>query len=377
MCHALLRRQLLLPQSLTTSCSACSTAGGARKVREESTDEEEVGFVPHNRGNKLKRRANTITGGCRLIPSDNAPKDSHHHHLQDEQAMEDEIRANFRRSLASTPTQGHVYTNPSLSSAKVAAINRREIIRINHHLHRHHNTAMAPPSTGPGGYMGSDSMTNQDESGCFGDDADENPYADIKVNEILSPLETSTEILQRPQLRKIFHSPQLQIMAVHAMAMIEREKSINKIMSRMALILQGDDPLYPELGYGLGESCSAAWMGKPDDEGLVRQNQDWKKRGEDQEQVKKTLALLLENINCSNQYIELLSQSRDSVNHVQKQKRVLWKKLKEKREKEIRRRLLSKGHKGSLQQTNASGSASGQANAGSGQTHHYRDRNAS
>src|SRR5690242_11666652 len=81
------------------------------------------------------------------------------------------------------------------------------------------------------------------------------------MSEILSPLETSTEILQRTQHCTMFKSPQLQIMAVHAMAMIEREKKVNKMMSRVALILQGDDPLYPELGYGMGEGCSTARMG--------------------------------------------------------------------------------------------------------------------
>ncbi|KAG0347372.1 hypothetical protein BGZ54_004931, partial [Gamsiella multidivaricata] len=124
-------------------------------------------------------------------------------------------------------------------------------------------------------------------------------------------------------LRKLFESPQLQIMAVHAMAMIEREKMVNKMMSRVALILQGDDPLYPQLGYGMGEGCSTAMRGKPDQEELIEGNKTWQEHGEDQEQ---------ENINCSNQYIDLLNESRDSVNHVLKQKRRLWKKLKEKRE---------------------------------------------
>ncbi|KAG0262526.1 hypothetical protein BG011_010109 [Mortierella polycephala] len=322
----------------------------ARKVREESSDEEEIGFVPHNRGNKLKRRANPITGGCRLYIPDM---------ITDSNSMdanEQGIRTSFRRSLiASTPSafgSSPIITNITTtttaetaavtgsSGTKSSSLNKREVIQVR-------------------------------RVGGLGDEAgeelsdDENPYADIKMGELLSPLETSTEILQRPQLRKLFHSPQLQIMAVHAMAMIEREKLVNKMMSRMALILQGDDPLYPQLGYGMGEGCSTASMGMPDQEEFIKRNKEWRENGEDRAQVQKTLSLLMENINCSNQYIDLLSESRNAVNHVSKEKRRLWKKLKEKRERELRRRLLSK-----------SGGAKGvHTHAGQGSTQqHHRDK---
>ncbi|KAF9184158.1 hypothetical protein BGZ51_003522 [Haplosporangium sp. Z 767] len=316
----------------------------ARKVREESSDEEEIGFVPHNRGNKLKRRANPITGGCRLYIPDMITDSNNM------DANEQEIRANFRRSLvASTPptfgssptaTAATTTLAAGSSGTKSLSLNKREVIQVR-----------------PVGGL-------DDEAGEELSD-DENPYADIKMGELLSPLETSTEILQRPQLRKLFRSPQLQIMAVHAMAMIEREKLVNKMMSRMALILQGDDPLYPQLGYGMGEGCSTASMGMPDQEEFIKRNKEWREKGEDQAQVQKTLSLLMENINCSNQYIDLLSESRNAVNHVSKQKRRLWKKLKEKREREIRRRLLSK-----------SGGAKGvHTHAGQGSTQqHHRDK---
>ncbi|KAF9334665.1 hypothetical protein BG006_001750 [Podila minutissima] len=285
----------------------------ARKIKEESSDEEEIGHVPHNRGNKLKRKANPITGGTRLIVPELTKANSSG--LEDN---EEEIRANFKRSLA-------------VSSSGRGSSSKREVIQI----HRTHRGSISVP--------GVDGATVLD--GLL-EDSDEDPYAEVKINEILSPLESSTEILKRPQLRKLFQSPQLQIMAVHAMAMIEREKMVNKMMSRVALILQGDDPLYPQLGYGLGEGCSSGYMGMPDEQEYINGNEEWKKKGEDQEQVQKTLSLLMDNINCSNQYIDLLSQSRDGVNHVLKEKKRLWKKLKEKREKELRRRFLSKGNKG-------------------------------
>ncbi|KAG0327471.1 hypothetical protein BGZ99_007555 [Dissophora globulifera] len=295
----------------------------ARKVKEDSSDEEEIGFVPHNRGNKLKRKANGVTGGCRLYEIGSGSSQE----LNGNDVDEGEIRANFRRSLAVStggaggPTasgNSNLISGASSSSKFTAAVNKRDVIQIR-------------PVVRPGdGDDGVDELSD-----------DENPYAGIKISELLSPLETSTEILQRPHLRKLFHSPQLQIMAVHAMAMIEREKMVNKMMSRVALILQGDDPLYPQLGYGMGEGCSTALMGMPDQEEFVKANNDWKKHGEDQEQVRKTLSLLMENINCSNQYIDLLNESRDAVNHVSKQKRRLWKKLKERRER-LRLRMQPK-----------------------------------
>ncbi|KAF9198983.1 hypothetical protein BGZ49_000066, partial [Haplosporangium sp. Z 27] len=286
----------------------------ARKFKEESSEDEEIGFVPHNRGHKLKRRANPITGGSRLLIPESDVKYN--------QVNEDDIRSNFRRSLTSSATIiGGAVVPASFGSKPIISTttttNKREVIQIR-------------PVVGRDNQLGGEELSD-----------DENPYAGIKINEILSPLETSTEILQKPQLRKIFQSPQLQIMAVHAMAMIEREKMVNKMMSRVALILQGDDPMYPHLGYGMGEGCSTSLMGMPDQEEFINGNKEWKKNGEDKEQVQKTLSLLMENINCSNQYIDLLNESRDGVNHVSKQKRRLWKKLKEKRER-MRRRLHPK-----------------------------------
>ncbi|KAF9925010.1 hypothetical protein FBU30_005144 [Linnemannia zychae] len=309
----------------------------SRKMQDGSSDEEEIGFVPHNRGNKLKRRPNPVTGGCRLqVPDLN--KQLQQNNLDEN---EEEIRANFRRSIAASKAAGQS--------------GKREFIQIRR----------------LGGDRDRDRMSDEIEGGLMNGQQqdlsdDENPYANIKMSEILSPLETSTEILQRPQHYKLFKSPQLQIMAVHAMAMIEREKKVNKMMSRVALILQGDDPLYPELGYGMGEGCSTARMGMPDQDDFIQNNEEWKKHGEDRTQVQKTLSLLMENIHCSNQYIELLSESRDSVNHVLKQKKRLWKKLKEKREKELRHRLLHKHKRSSNNNnnnTNSVGNSSGNINS--------------
>ncbi|KAG0046411.1 hypothetical protein BGZ83_008424 [Gryganskiella cystojenkinii] len=297
----------------------------ARKMNDDTSDEDDVGFAPHNRGNKLKRRANMVTGGCRLSFPD-ASKDMVGLDL------DDDIRASAAKSAVVT------FSNTKSTRTVVTSAQHKQ-------PHHYRSDGQQPQQqqqqrpTSRGG--GASTAAADDADEAF---SDEDPYAEIKINEILSPLESSTEILQRPQLRKLFQSPQLQIMAVHAMAMIEREKTVNKIMSRVALILQGDDPLYPQLGYGLGEGCSTALMGMPDQEEFITGNKKWKEHGEDKEEVQKTLSLLMDNINCSNQYIDLLSESRDAVNHVSKQKKQLWKKLKEKREKELRRRMLAKAN---------------------------------
>ncbi|KAF9344620.1 hypothetical protein BGX34_005481 [Mortierella sp. NVP85] len=311
----------------------------ARRVREESSDEEYVGLVPHNRGNKLKRKANTVTGGTRLIipelggnaqnnnsthtnlAHNNTSSSSSHHRNASQSIDENEelqIR-NFRNSVASRANGAPGAGAPGAAAGVV----KREVLQVRSVV----------------GSAGAEELDGEELSDS------ENPYAGIKIGEILSPLETSTEILQRPQLRKLFHSPQLQIMAVHAMAMIEREKMVNKMMSRVALILQGDDPMYPQLGYGMGEGCSTALMGMPDQEEFVNGNKEWKKNGVDQPHVQQTLALLMENINCSNQYIDLLNESRDAVNYVSKQKKRLWKKLKEKRARQ-RARTQPRGNRG-------------------------------
>lgn len=243
-------------------------------MNEDTSEEEEIGFVPHNRGNKLKRRANPVTGGCRLILAE--ATDAGNGVTSMEIDVEDDLRSHSKPTIVGVS---------NTKSSRAGALSQMwEVIQVNGQRSR--VGAAAGEDAGEG----------------FPDD---DPYAEIKINELLSPLETSTDILQRPQLRKLFQSPQLQIMAVHAMAMIEREKTVNKIMGRVALILQGDDPLYPELGYGLGEGCSTALMGMPDQEEFIAGNKEWKKRGEDQEEVQKTLSLLMVRIRLAI-YIQLV-----------------------------------------------------------------------
>ncbi|KAG0235525.1 hypothetical protein BGW42_005138 [Actinomortierella wolfii] len=238
-----------------------------------------------------------------------------------------------------------------------------------HHGHAHtHSTDMAfDPAVAPAvGVPGTAAAAAAAVAAAGGDDDDdeEDPYADIRIPELLAPLEHSTDILTRAPLRRIFESPELQIMAVHGMAMIEREKTMNKAMARLAMVLQGDDPFCADLGYGYGEGCSSAPMGQPEQPHLVQQNKEWKRKGEDREAVQETLALLMENIHCSNQYMELLSRSRDAVNHVLRQKHELIKKLRERREKERKLRAKQQQHQQLQQLQHASSGAAGQSGSG-------------
>ncbi|KAF9978865.1 hypothetical protein BGZ73_008866 [Actinomortierella ambigua] len=236
-----------------------------------------------------------------------------------------------------------------------------------HHLHHTANNEMAldPATAASTAVPASAAATAAATAGDLQDhdSDDDDPYAEIKLQELLAPLEHSTDILTRAPLRRIFESPELQIMAVHGMAMIEREKTVNKAMARLAMVLQGDDTHCADLGYGFGEGCSSATMGQPEQPELVHNNKEWKRKGEDREAVQETLALLMETLQCSNQYIDLLSKSRDSVNHVLRQKHQLLKKIRERRDRE--RKLRAKQQQ-QQQQHQHSSSLGGKAERGGG-----------
>lgn len=65
--------------------------------------------------------------------------------------------------------------------------------------------------------------------------------------DILSPIETPTDIVQRPALRRILKSNQIDALAGTAMEFIEGEKNFNKVLCRLSSILHQDDPQYLDL----------------------------------------------------------------------------------------------------------------------------------
>lgn len=62
--------------------------------------------------------------------------------------------------------------------------------------------------------------------------------------EVLSPIETPTDIIQRPALRRILQSGHINALAGTAMEFIEGEKDFNKVLCRLSAILHKDDPQY-------------------------------------------------------------------------------------------------------------------------------------
>lgn len=67
--------------------------------------------------------------------------------------------------------------------------------------------------------------------------------------DILSPIESPIDIVQRPTLRRILKSKQIDALAGTAMEFIESEKNFNKILCRLSSILHQDDPQYLDLNF--------------------------------------------------------------------------------------------------------------------------------
>ncbi|CDH56180.1 hypothetical protein RO3G_05260 [Lichtheimia corymbifera JMRC:FSU:9682] len=79
------------------------------------------------------------------------------------------------------------------------------------------------------------------------DGAEDDPYRQINIEDILSPIEIPTDIVRRPALKRIIKSPQIEGLASTAMEFIESEKNFSKILSRLSAILHRDDPQYLDL----------------------------------------------------------------------------------------------------------------------------------
>ncbi|OAD75244.1 hypothetical protein PHYBLDRAFT_143506 [Phycomyces blakesleeanus NRRL 1555(-)] len=88
-------------------------------------------------------------------------------------------------------------------------------------------------------------------------DEEEDPYTLVNIegkpnfffHSILSPIESPTDIVRRPALRRIIQSRQVEGLAKTAMEFIEGEKNFNKILCRLCAILHHDDPRYLDLKF--------------------------------------------------------------------------------------------------------------------------------
>ncbi|ORZ23624.1 hypothetical protein BCR42DRAFT_344415 [Absidia repens] len=188
---------------------------------------------------------------------------------------------------------------------------------------------------------------------------EEDPYTLINIEDILSPIETPTDIVQRPALRRILKSGQIDALAGTAMEFIEGEKNFNKVLCRLSSILHQDDPQYLDLnfdnaspmtngsttttdalfktevmdnetdttteaGHATEDDATAVIKKEDDDAAMAVTTADDENAAEVVRHVKE---LLLENINYSNEYLARLQGARDKLTKARLQKDALYAEL--------------------------------------------------
>ncbi|CAG8483748.1 6300_t:CDS:2 [Ambispora gerdemannii] len=256
---------------------------------EDSSSKEEIGFTPHNRGNKLKRRAEALNGGPKL----KAPY-GYHEDLE--------------------------YIDPP--SGK-----RRHII---YRIPQSSETLLP-----------------------FSGDEEENPYKEVSIKDILGPLETPEDIIRRPALKRVLRDLRLNKLAQQFSQMIEDEHRYNKILTRLYNILQGDDPMYQELDFRInplpetvttrvskteksegGSGFGVLNMGLQGNES-IKGKRALEGKDDGLETLKEIREKLLEQLDFSGQFLTKLTSARAGIVGACKQKERLYIRMKE-REKVLR-----------------------------------------
>ncbi|KAL1920614.1 uncharacterized protein VTP21DRAFT_991 [Calcarisporiella thermophila] len=231
----------------------------------DTSEPEDIGLVPHNRGNKLKIGATYVGNGRRLRAAI---------------GFEDDFNAaKFGKKRAT--------------------------------------------------------IMNKSNAGYYS--SDEDPYGDINIEEILGPLEKAEDLLERRPLRKILQSKHLESLAATAMEMIENEKSLNKVLSRFAAIIQGDDPQYQDISYEdllNGSDAQMSELNADDDQAMNDIDNDI--YGDPRELMARVRELVMENINCSNEYLMRLSDTRKLLTRAHSQRTAVIQKLREKQQQRPR-----------------------------------------
>jgi hypothetical protein len=160
-----------------------------RGMNDESISrEQDIGLVPHNRGHKMKHRAEALDSGVKL----RAP----YGYVEDKEEVE--IPNGTRRPI----------------------------------IYRENKEAT-------------------DQATEFEGDPNDNPYKDINVEDILGPLEKPEDAVRKSHYRRILKSKHLESLANELMERIEKEHEFNKKISRLMIVLQGDDDMHQELDFRL------------------------------------------------------------------------------------------------------------------------------
>jgi hypothetical protein len=83
-----------------------------------------------------------------------------------------------------------------------------------------------------------------EEDGDEDEDEEENPYADIKLSDLLSPITHPSQLPTHPAISRTYTSETLRILARQALdTIVEEQKHVVKLSKLMAVFL-GDDPSY-------------------------------------------------------------------------------------------------------------------------------------
>ncbi|SAM02909.1 hypothetical protein [Absidia glauca] len=161
------------------------------------------------------------------------------------------------------------------------------------------------------------------------DDAtdEEDPYTLINIEEVLSPIETPTDIVQRPALRRILQSGHINALAGTAMEFIEGEKDFNKVLCRLSAILHKDDPQYLDVDLDDTPSSTQTDTIEEPTTDAKDSNDTTASTTSENKVVRHVKELLLENINLSNEYLARLQGARDKLTKARLQKEALYTEL--------------------------------------------------
>ncbi|CAG8485404.1 4369_t:CDS:2 [Funneliformis mosseae] len=249
---------------------------------ENMSREQEIGLVPHNRGHKMKHRAEALDSGVKL----RAP----YGYVEDKEEVE------------------------------IPNGTRRPII-----------------------YRANKEATNQATE--FEGDPNDNPYKDINVEDILGPLEKPEDAVRKPHYRRILKSKHLESLAKELMERIEKEHEFNKKISRLMIVFQGDDVMHQDLDFRLNpppETVSTRVFKAEEVEGgknfgvlnVGLQGNDRSKGKRAQEAKDQGLVTLntvreqlQEQLEHSNEILRRYNETRESVLKAIRQKNMIYKRL--------------------------------------------------
>jgi hypothetical protein len=254
-----------------------------RGMNDESISrEQDIGLVPHNRGHKMKHRAEALDSGVKL----RAP----YGYVEDKEVVE--IPNGTRRPV---------------------------IYRVDKEA--------------------------TDQATDFEGDPYDNPYKDINVEDILGPLEKPEDAVRKSHYRRILRSKHLESLANELMERIEKEHEFNKKISRLMIVLQGDDADHQDLDFRLNpppETVSTRVFKAEEVEGgknfgvlnVGLQGNDRSKGKRAQEAKDQGLETLItvreqlqEQLESSNEILRRYQETREGVLKAIRQKNMIYKRL--------------------------------------------------